>query len=102
MLPAMIHVKAQPTIKSGEGPIVLVLGPTRELVQQIQQVSEDFAREAGMHCAALYGGASKRDQSRELYQKGRCAEVVVGCPGRMLDMLSEGRLNLKRCLLTLA
>ena len=96
MLPALVHVKAQQALRSGDGPVVVVMGPTRELVQQIQQVSEDFAREAGLHCAALYGGTSKREQTRDLMYKGRCAEVIAACPGRLLDMLSDNRINLKR------
>lgn len=42
LLPALIHLKDQPTVKNGEGPIVLVLSPTRELAQQIQLVANDF------------------------------------------------------------
>lgn len=42
LLPALIHLKDQPPVKHSEGPIILVLSPTRELAQQIQAVANDF------------------------------------------------------------
>lgn len=42
ILPALIHVKNQQPMKYGDGPVVLVLAPTRELAQQIQVVANDF------------------------------------------------------------
>ena len=42
LLPALIHLKDQPTVRNSEGPIILVLSPTRELAQQIQVVANDF------------------------------------------------------------
>jgi ATP-dependent helicase YprA (DUF1998 family) len=42
ILPSLIHLKNQPPLKYGDGPIVLVLAPTRELAQQIQVVANDF------------------------------------------------------------
>jgi superfamily II DNA/RNA helicase len=42
MLPAFIHCKNQAPVRSGDGPIVLVLAPTRELAQQIQTVANNF------------------------------------------------------------
>ena len=44
LLPAIIHVNAQPYLDRGDGPIVLVLAPTRELAQQIQEVANAFGR----------------------------------------------------------
>ena len=99
MVPALIHIKAQPPVQRGDGPIAIVLAPTRELTQQIQTVSEEFARESNLHCAALYGGASKGLQCRDLFRSGHCAEIVVACPGRFLDMIADGRINLRRLVL---
>lgn len=42
LLPALIHLKDQPTVRNSEGPIILILSPTRELAQQIQVVANDF------------------------------------------------------------
>lgn len=42
IMPAVVHINHQPRLSRGDGPIVLVLAPTRELAQQIQQVANDF------------------------------------------------------------
>ena len=42
IMPAVVHINHQPRLTRGDGPIVLVLAPTRELAQQIQQVANDF------------------------------------------------------------
>lgn len=41
-LPALVHLKSQEPLKRGDGPIALILAPTRELAQQIQKVAYDF------------------------------------------------------------
>lgn len=48
IMPAVVHINHQPRLQRGDGPIVLVLAPTRELAQQIQQVANDFGT-----CTAL-------------------------------------------------
>lgn len=42
IMPAVVHINHQPRLQRGDGPIALVLAPTRELAQQIQQVANDF------------------------------------------------------------
>jgi ATP-dependent RNA helicase DDX5/DBP2 len=44
LLPSIVHINAQPTIKRGDGPIVLVLAPTRELAMQIEAQVELFGK----------------------------------------------------------
>ena len=56
LLPGLIHLKAQPRAYKGEGPIMLVLAPTRELAMQIHSLVEKFKLET----ACLYGGVDKR------------------------------------------
>jgi len=69
---------------------VLVIAPTRELAQQIQQESQRFGgRQYRSVCA--YGGAPKREQLAQLRQG--CA-VLVGTPGRLNDFLSWQQINL--------
>ena len=62
LLPAVVHINAQPTVKRGDGPIVLVLAPTRELAMQIENESEKFGNTSKLKCACIYGGAEKYPQ----------------------------------------
>ncbi|KAH8854314.1 putative ATP-dependent RNA helicase DDX17 [Schistosoma japonicum] len=94
LLPAIVHAKAQPSLKRGDGPIVLVLVPTRELAQQVEKVAEDFCYSAGFKSACLYGGASRTSQGEAL---GQSPEVVIATPGRLLDFLESRHTNLRRC-----
>jgi ATP-dependent RNA helicase DDX5/DBP2 len=92
-LPAMVHINAQPLLTPGDGPIVLVLAPTRELAVQIQAECTKFGRSSRIRNTAVYGGVPKGQQIRDL-QRG--AEIVVATPGRLIDMLESGKTNLKR------
>lgn len=77
----------------GDGPIMVVLAPTRELAVQIQDECQKFARGAKIYSTCVYGGTDKWGQKREL-QRGN--HVVVATPGRLLDFLEMGVINLKR------
>lgn len=93
LLPAIVHVNAQPYLAPGDGPIVLVLAPTRELAVQIQQESTKFGASSKIKNTCIYGGAPKGPQIRDL-QKG--VEVVIATPGRLIDMLEGRHTNLRR------
>lgn len=58
----MIHISHQRKLSRGDGPIVLVLSPTRELAQQIQTVCDDFGDAFGVSSTCLFGGAPKGGQ----------------------------------------
>ncbi len=131
-LPAMLHINAyapfilpqsfphyssfrQALLAPGDGPIALILAPTRELAVQIQQECTKFgyvvpvvsllSRSLFLYfCAdtssnsrirntAIYGGAPKGPQIRDL-QRG--VEIVIATPGRLIDMLESGKTNLRR------
>jgi ATP-dependent RNA helicase DDX5/DBP2 len=94
ILPALVHIAAQPALKPGDGPIALVLAPTRELACQIQEVARVFGAAARVRNACLYGGAPKGPQIRTLRYG---AEIVVATPGRLIDLLNGGYVNLNRC-----
>ncbi|XP_072398680.1 uncharacterized protein [Diabrotica undecimpunctata] len=94
ILPAAIHINNQPPLNKGEGPIVLVLAPTRELAQQIQEVSNDFGRSTNIRNSCIFGGAPKGPQARDL-QRG--IEICIATPGRLIDFLEKGSTNLERC-----
>lgn len=94
MLPALVHLKSQPPLKRGEGPIALILAPTRELAQQIQKVAIEFGYKVRINNSCVFGGAPKGPQIRDL-ENG--AEIVIATPGRLIDFLDRGITNLKRC-----
>ncbi|MEW5301690.1 MAG: hypothetical protein WDW36_004533 [Sanguina aurantia] len=96
VLPLMRHVKDQPPIASGDGPIALIMAPTRELVQQISKEVKTFARPLGLINIAVFGGSGVANQISELK---RGCEIVACTPGRMIDLLvtSAGKItNLRR------
>ncbi|GAA35819.2 probable ATP-dependent RNA helicase DDX17 [Clonorchis sinensis] len=94
LLPGLVHAKAQPSLRRGDGPIVLVLVPTRELAQQVEKVVEEFCSYSGFRSASLYGGTSRGGQMDQL---ARSPEVVIATPGRLLDFLQSKDTNLRRC-----
>ncbi|AWK13910.1 DEAD/DEAH family ATP-dependent RNA helicase [Candidatus Fukatsuia symbiotica] len=86
-LPLLHNIKAD--LKS---PQVLVLAPTRELAIQVAEALTDFSKHIkGVNVVALYGGQRYDIQLRALRQK---PQVVVGTPGRLLDHLKRGNLDL--------
>ncbi|XP_059054091.1 ATP-dependent RNA helicase p62 isoform X2 [Achroia grisella] len=94
ILPAIVHINNQQKIRRGDGPIALVLAPTRELAQQIQQVTTDFGNTSYVRNTCIFGGAPKREQARDLE---RGVEIVIATPGRLIDFLEKGTTNLQRC-----
>jgi len=96
MVPAIVHCNAQPAMKRGDGPIALVLAPTRELAVQIQKECEKFsaAGDTKIKSTVVYGGAGRSPQMDKLAQG---PHIVIATPGRLLDFLSCRAINLKRC-----
>lgn len=93
LAPMMIHIMAQEELKAGEGPVGIVLAPTRELAIQINSVAEDFAGESGLKSCCVYGGAKVRDQGYAVQDK---VDIIVGTPGRLIHLLNERWTNLNR------
>ncbi|KAJ3260241.1 hypothetical protein HK103_000876 [Boothiomyces macroporosus] len=93
ILPAIIHILGQPQLQRGDGPIALVLAPTRELAVQIQSVAAEYGAPVDVRNSCLYGGASKGPQIGEL---NRTPHIVIATPGRLLDLLQLGKTTLKR------
>lgn len=92
-LPAIVHINAQPLLAQGDGPIVLILAPTRELAVQIQEEVSKFGKSSRIRNTCVYGGVPKGGQIRDL---SRGVEVVIATPGRLIDMLESGKTNLRR------
>uniref|UniRef100_A0A6Q2Y8R6 RNA helicase n=1 Tax=Esox lucius TaxID=8010 RepID=A0A6Q2Y8R6_ESOLU len=94
LLPAIVHINHQPYLERGDGPICLVLAPTRELAQQVQQVAHDYGKTSRIKSTCVYGGAPKGPQIRDLE---RGTEICIATPGRLIDFLESGKTNLRRC-----
>lgn len=92
-LPAIVHINAQPLLKPGDGPIVLILAPTRELAVQIQTECSKFGSSSRIRNTCIYGGAPKGQQVRDL---ARGVEICIATPGRLIDMLETNKTNLRR------
>jgi superfamily II DNA/RNA helicase len=77
--------------RSGPGPRALIVTPTRELAMQVERVFVSL--ESGLKCALLYGGVGYATQNLALKQE---PDVVIGTPGRILDMVGKRLLALSR------
>jgi ATP-dependent RNA helicase DeaD len=80
------------TIEPAKGPAQsLILAPTRELAMQVAHNVHEYGRHRGVRVLAVYGGQPYERQIRRL-EKG--VDVVVGTPGRLLDLIRQGALDL--------
>ncbi|CAL8583352.1 pre-mRNA processing RNA-helicase [Xanthoria parietina] len=96
LLPMFRHIKDQRPIDSLDGPVGLVMTPTRELATQIHKECKPFLKALNLRAVCAYGGAPIKDQIADLK---RGAEIIVCTPGRMIDLLAanSGRVtNLRR------
>ncbi|KAJ8971012.1 hypothetical protein NQ314_000930, partial [Rhamnusium bicolor] len=91
--PLLKHVAAQKPVEEGEGPVALILAPTRELALQIYNEARKFAKVYDLKVICAYGGGSKWEQSLALKEG---ADIVVATPGRIIDHIKSGSTNLQR------
>nr|KAG5707656.1 hypothetical protein BaRGS_031038 [Batillaria attramentaria] len=91
--PMLIHIMDQKELQPGDGPIGLILAPTRELSQQIYQEAKKFGKVYNMKVVCAYGGGSMWEQSKAC-QEG--AEIIVATPGRLIDLVKKKATNLQR------
>jgi ATP-dependent RNA helicase RhlE len=75
-----------------KGAKALILAPTRELAEQINDVIKELAPRTGIKSVTIYGGVSHARQVSELRGK---PQIIVACPGRLLDHLSARTFDLK-------
>ncbi|KAH0479030.1 MAG: uncharacterized protein KVP18_001993 [Porospora cf. gigantea A] len=95
VLPGIVHLEDQPPVRPGEGPVMLVLAPTRELCQQIAQEANFFAEPRGHRVTAVYGGQGSVQQQIMALSQG--SAIVVATPGRLQDLVfKRSIIDLKR------
>src|SRR3970282_3036177 len=85
ILPALQRVSGKPGVKA------LVVTPTRELADQIQEVATACAKATRHRVAAVYGGVAYGPQETKL-RAG--VDLLVATPGRLLDMIGRGAVDL--------
>ncbi|KAH8663118.1 pre-mRNA-processing ATP-dependent RNA helicase-like protein PRP5 [Tricladium varicosporioides] len=96
LLPMFRHIRDQRPLEGSDGPVGLIMTPTRELATQIHKECKPFLKAMGLRAVCAYGGAPIKDQIADLK---RGAEIIVCTPGRMIDLLAanSGRVtNLRR------
>ncbi|ORX39780.1 hypothetical protein BD324DRAFT_648407 [Kockovaella imperatae] len=97
LLPLFRHVKDQRPVGSNEGPIAVVMSPTRELAMQTYREAKSFLNVLNVRASCCVGGQSI---SEDIASMKKGSEVVFCTPGRMIDLLTanNGRVtNLRRC-----
>lgn len=91
--PLLVHIMAQKELQPGDGPIGLILAPTRELSQQIYHECKRFGKVYNINTVCAYGGGSMWEQQKAC-QDG--AEIIVATPGRLIDLVKKKATNLRR------
>ena len=90
--PAIVHAAAQQR-KPKDGPIVLIISPTRELCLQTYEEIKKYACVYNLKCIPLYGGGTMWEQAKHC-QKIK-PEIVIGTPGRIMDHVRKNNISLK-------
>lgn len=91
LLPALIHIDGQKIPKDQrEGPIVLIMAPTRELALQIDKEVSKY-RYKDIKSVCLYGGGDRKEQIKAV-AKG--VDIVIATPGRLNDLVMARHLNI--------
>ncbi len=90
-LPILNRLGEKPRKASPNRPLVLVLAPTRELAIQIEESFATYGRHLRLRQVLVYGGVSQGNQVRAL---NRGAHVLVATPGRLLDLMDQGYIEL--------
>lgn len=98
LIPLLVWITSLPKIVRQEeidqGPYAIILAPTRELAQQIEEETMKFASSLEIRTVAIIGGISREEQGFKL-RLG--VEIVIATPGRLIDVLENRYLVLSRC-----
>lgn len=98
LIPLLTWIQSLPKITKFEeaegGPYSIIMAPTRELAQQIEEEAIKFAEPLGIRTVSIIGGLSREEQGFKL--RLGC-EIVIATPGRLIDVLENHYLVLNRC-----
>ncbi|WP_309713430.1 DEAD/DEAH box helicase [Pseudolysinimonas sp.] len=83
--------------KPGRAPRALILAPTRELALQIDRTIQPLAQSVGLFTTQIYGGVPYARQTGAI---SRGVDIIIGTPGRIGDLVSQGRLDLSQVTIT--
>jgi len=98
LIPLLVWIQSLPkqTVieEADQGPYAIIMAPTRELAQQIEEETNKFGEPLGIRTVAVIGGLSREEQGFKL--RLGC-EIVIATPGRLIDVLENRYLVLSRC-----
>ncbi|KAL7645533.1 UNVERIFIED_CONTAM: hypothetical protein RMT77_003919 [Armadillidium vulgare] len=98
LIPLLVWIQSLPKIArledADQGPYAMVLAPTRELAQQIEEETKTFGEPLGIRTVAVIGGLSREEQGMKLRMG---CEIVIATPGRLVDVLENRYLVLNQC-----
>lgn len=98
LIPLLSWIQSLPKIERNEdadqGPYAIILAPTRELAQQIEEETVKFGTPLGIRTVVVVGGLSREEQGFRLRMG---CEIVIATPGRLIDVLENRYLVLNQC-----
>uniref|UniRef100_A0A1B6CIF5 Probable ATP-dependent RNA helicase DDX23 n=2 Tax=Clastoptera arizonana TaxID=38151 RepID=A0A1B6CIF5_9HEMI len=98
LIPLLMWIQSLPKIDRIEdvdqGPYAIILAPTRELAQQIEEETTKFGSHLGIRTVVVVGGLSREEQGFRLRMG---CEIVIATPGRLIDVLENRYLVLNQC-----
>ncbi|XP_054269059.1 probable ATP-dependent RNA helicase DDX23 [Macrosteles quadrilineatus] len=98
LIPLLLWIQSLPKIEriedADQGPYAIILAPTRELAQQIEEETNKFGGPLGIRTVVVVGGLSREEQGFRL--RLGC-EIVIATPGRLIDVLENRYLVLNQC-----
>lgn len=98
LIPLLVWIQSLPKIERTEdadqGPYAMILAPTRELAQQIEEETIKFGTPLGIRTVVVVGGLSREEQGFKLRMG---CEIVIATPGRLIDVLENRYLVLNQC-----
>ena len=91
LLPLVARLLETPRRRASRRPRSLILAPTRELATQLAESLKPLAAATGLHSAVVFGGVGQKPQVSAL---AGGIDVLIACPGRLLDLMGQGHADL--------